>query len=171
MYKPSDDTFLLADYVRSFKGKYALDICTGSGYIARVLSKGFEYVIATDIDLDSLMYAKHISDVEFVCCYGASAINGIKFDLITMNPPYLPSNDIKDRAVDGGYKGVEVTLNIVKDCLRLMDDNTRFIIVSSSLADIDHMLKELKALRLNAEIVKSKRIGFEDIMLIQLRRV
>jgi len=166
MYKPSDDTFLLAECIKDLSGDYALDICTGSGYIASILSKNFKYVFATDIDINALLYAKMLyNNIQFICCKGASCLNR-KFDLITLNPPYLPSNEIEDITIDGGKEGVEVTLDIMSDCIRLMHNYTRMLIVSSSLANINKILnlKDFKC-----KIIRSKRIGFEDIVIIEAR--
>ncbi len=163
MYKPSDDTFLLAECIAHIKGDYALDICTGSGYIASILRKNFKYVVATDIDLKALLYVKGLDDdIHILCCKGASCINR-RFDLITLNPPYLPSSS-NDITVDGGEEGVEVTLEIMNECIELMHKDTRMLIVSSSLANINKIL-EFNSLR--CKIIRSKRISFEDIIIIE----
>jgi len=52
-YAPAEDTYFLEDNLVNEKGKYALDIGTGSGYLTRTLSRNFLQVIATDIDLIS----------------------------------------------------------------------------------------------------------------------
>lgn len=162
VYKPSEDTFLLAECIEGLNGENALDLCTGSGYIAYILSKRFKRVIATDINIEALKLAKKAPNIFYVCCHGASAIN-TKFDLITMNPPYLPSEGIVDIAIDGGKNGIEVTLSIVDTCLDLMHKYSKMFIVSSSLSDVNTLVKKL-----DAKIVKKKRIGFEDIIVLEV---
>jgi len=44
-YPPSEDTFFLADYIKNEKGECALDIGTGSGYLAALLEKSFSLVV------------------------------------------------------------------------------------------------------------------------------
>jgi len=39
IYKPAEDTFLLADVLSDARGDNALEIGTGSGYIASILAK------------------------------------------------------------------------------------------------------------------------------------
>ncbi|GIU71547.1 MAG: protoporphyrinogen oxidase [Candidatus Nitrosocaldaceae archaeon] len=163
MYKPSEDTFLLEDCIKGIKGYNALDICTGSGYIAYTLSKNFKNVVAIDIDINTLLDAKKSDNISYICSNSASCLN-TKFDLITINPPYLPSYDIDDITVDGGREGVEVTLKILESCKRLMHRDSKIFIVCSSLSNID---KILKLDGFNAKIVKSKRIWFEDIVIIR----
>lgn len=162
MYKPSEDTFLLAECIEHIKGDKALDICTGSGYIAYILSKNFKQVVATDIDFKTLLDAKR-DNISYICCDSCSCLN-TKFDLITVNPPYLPSDKIEDITIDGGKEGIEITLKIVDRCMHLMHENSRMFVVSSSLANINKLLKIVK---LNGKIVNSKRIGFEDIVIIE----
>jgi len=48
-YPPSEDTFFLADYIKNEKGESALDIGTGSGYLASILEKSFSVVVGTDL--------------------------------------------------------------------------------------------------------------------------
>ncbi len=53
-YNPAEDTFFLADYLKNETGKTALDIGTGTGYLAKILLEKFSNVVATDIDFTSL---------------------------------------------------------------------------------------------------------------------
>lgn len=175
IYKPAEDTFMLADAIDGLHGYNALEIGTGSGYIAYVLSKGFERVVATDINLEALIYAKNrddgIRDVEFVCCNSADAISNISFDLIAVNPPYLPSEHIEDAAVDGGMQGIEVAMSMIKSASRLLKDDGRMIIVISSLARYDLLLSSLHDIGLEGRITARKRYGFEDLILIEIRSI
>ena len=54
-YQPAEDTFFLADYLENEKGDTALDIGTGSGFLAKILSNSFSLVVGTDININSLM--------------------------------------------------------------------------------------------------------------------
>lgn len=51
---PAEDSFFLADYLENKQGRSALDIGTGSGIIAKTLSKNFSLVVATDINIFAL---------------------------------------------------------------------------------------------------------------------
>src|ERR687898_3238150 len=113
MYAPSDDTFLLADCLRQYNGKRALEIGVGSGLLLNILEKNFAYVAGSDIDLQALQHSKQqtssssSTNVLLVCCDAGSAFGIGKFDLIVSNPPYLPNNDdddnnILDPTVHGG---------------------------------------------------------------------
>jgi len=56
-YKPAEDTLFFAEHLQNEKGRTALDIGTGSGFLAQVLSKNFELVVAADTDLKALKKA------------------------------------------------------------------------------------------------------------------
>jgi release factor glutamine methyltransferase len=100
IYPPSEDTFLLEKSIPKIKRDLAIDVGTGSGYLAFFLSEFVKYVIATDIEKNAVKYALNISkkkkvhNVDFVVtnlfdCF----INDI-FDLVVFNPPYFPYNGI-----------------------------------------------------------------------------
>src|SRR5919106_6135221 len=124
MYAPSDDTFLLADCIRQYSGRRALEIGVGSGLLLNILKKNFAYVAGSDIDLQALQHCKQetlssssSSNVLLVCCDAGSAFDIGKFDLIVSNPPYLPNDDDNnnnnslDPTVHGGPTGIEATIN------------------------------------------------------------
>ena len=53
-YPPSEDTFFLADYIKNEKGDTALDIGSGSGYLTKLLTESFSFVVGTDINFQVL---------------------------------------------------------------------------------------------------------------------
>jgi len=99
-YPPSEDTFFLADYIKNEKGNCALDIGTGSGYLAALLEKSFSLVVATDLVFNVLKKHEYFT-ANNVCCNGADAINQ-QFDLVICNMPYLNTDDVSDVRTDGG---------------------------------------------------------------------
>lgn len=144
-YKPSEDTFLLAECLQNLSGENAMEIGTGSGYITNLLKESFKKVVATDIDLGAIKEArKKAKNVLFICCDSSSAITNVAFDLVVVNPPYLPSDTIGDVTVDGGKYGIEVTLQMVKDAKRLLKHEGRILIVTSSLANYDLLVNKLR---------------------------
>ena len=53
-YEPSEDTFFLAEYIEKEKGQSALDVGSGSGYLTKLLSQNFSFVVGTDINFPVL---------------------------------------------------------------------------------------------------------------------
>ncbi len=167
-YSPAEDTYFLEDNLVNEKGKNALDIGTGSGYLTRTLSKNFSQVIGTDIDFNSLINQnKKIKNR--ICCDAADALN-CKFDLIVCNMPYLQSDEIDDRRVDGGKEGVVVPLKIIKSAVKCLSDSGKMLFVTSTLANYEKLIKKTKELGFNVNIVARKKLFFEELLLVEARR-
>ncbi len=164
-YRPSDDTFLLAEYAQKFSGESVLEMAVGTGYISSLLKERFSSVVATDIDPDAIREADE--STLRVCCDSASAIVNIMFDLILANPPYLPSQGIHDLAVDGGKDGIEVTLKMLEDAVRLLKRNGTILFVTSSLANFNTLLEYMHKFGFNTNIIGRKKLDFEELFIIQ----
>ncbi len=164
-YAPAEDTYFLEDNIVNEKGKNALDIGTGSGYLTRTLSQNFSQVIGTDIDFNSLInQSKKIKNR--ICCDAADALN-CKFDLIVCNMPYLQSDEISDRRVDGGKEGVEIPLKIIKSAVKCLNDSGKMLFVTSSLANYDKLIDESEKLGLELKIVARKKLFFEELIIVK----
>ncbi len=100
VYKPSDDTFLIFDYLSSLKPslkneqRKALDLGTGTGVIAVLLAKKGFTVTATDINPKSGNCLKLNASINKVARKITFKLGNLfepvkkeKFDLITFNPP------------------------------------------------------------------------------------
>lgn len=166
-YKPSDDTFLLAECVKNLSGDNALEIAAGTGYISDLLRKKFNVVVATDLNFNALKEAN--KSISLVCCDSISAIKNIMFDLIVINPPYLPSKKIDDLSVDGGKDGIEVTLKMLEDARELIKDNGTIFVVTSSLAKYDGLLKHMRKLGYRTEVIARKKLDFEELLVISAK--
>ncbi len=165
-YTPAEDTYFLEDNLINEKGNYALDIGTGTGYLTKTLSKNFKNVIATDIDFNSLKNQNKIKNC--ICCNAAEPFN-CKFDLIICNMPYLQSDQITDRRVDGGKEGVEVPLQIIKSALNHLNNSGKMLYVTSSLANYEKIINESQKLGLESKIVSRKKLFFEELLLIEAK--
>lgn len=134
---PRPETEGLADIARQFvdlrrragQETDVLDICTGSGCIGLHLAKHNARVCLGDISDDALDVARWNAaalglTVETVKSDLFEAFKGRQFDIITANPPYIPSSviptlDINVRAweplsaLDGGEHGWELPDKIV----------------------------------------------------------
>jgi len=157
-----------ADYLENEKGTSALDIGTGSGYLAKVLSSNFSLVVGTDIDFDSLR-SQNEKPSNLVCCNGADAINH-EFDLIVCNMPYLPSNDITDKTIDGGVEGLDVPLKIIKSAIPSLKDGGKIIFLTSSLANHQKLLEKIKSLGFNVDVIAKKKLFYEDLILVKAEK-
>lgn len=167
MYVPSDDTFLLADCIRQYRGRWALEIGVGSGVLLNLLEKNFENVAGSDIDRRALEHCRGRSGAMLVCCDAASAFAG-SFDLIVSNPPYLPDDKVRDTTVHGGPAGIETTIHFVRSALPLLASGGRILLVVSSLADSSELDRLIKDEKMSKKVMKEKRVFFETLSVVEL---
>ncbi len=167
MYVPSDDTFLLAECMKQYRGRWALEIGVGSGVLLLLLEKNFANVVGSDIDLRALQHCRGRSGAMLACCDAASAFAG-SFDLIVSNPPYLPDDKVRDMTVHGGPAGIETTIHFIRSALPLLARGGRMVFVVSSLADssaLDQLVGEQK---MRKKVVREKRVFYETLSVVEL---
>ena len=164
-YSPAEDTLFFANYIQNEKGKSALDIGTGSGYLANVLSPNFEIVVATDISFDATKKAHNLIQ-NCVCCNSADSLT-MKFDLVICNLPYLPSEEITDQTVDGLGEGLIVPLQIIQSAKNIIKKDGKMIYLTSSLANYKKLLEETEHLGFRTKIMATKKMFFEELILVE----
>ena len=172
IYAPSEDSFLLAECVRHYRGRSALEIGVGSGIILEALEARFDMVAGTDIDPEALRSCKGRSRALLVCCDAATAFSLEKrFDLIVSNPPYLPSDEkVVDRTVHGGPSGFETTIEFLESALPLLAENGRILVVVSSLADSTGLGNFAARENLKRKLKMEKTLFYETLSVIELAR-
>lgn len=164
-YEPADDTFFFAGYVEREKGLFALEIGAGSGYLTKILEQNFEMVVGTDISFGSLRDQKERIQNP-VCCDGASALRG-RFDLIICNLPYLPSDDVVDRAVDGGPEGLTIPIQIMESVVQCVDHESKVLLLTSSLANVDKLMGKIKSMGFTVQVIGKKKLFFEELVVLE----
>ena len=162
---PAEDTLFFADHIQNEKGKSALDIGTGSGYLANVLLPNFEVVVATDIIFDATKKAHNLIQ-NCICCTSADPL-AIKFDLVICNMPYLPSEKIIDSTVDGLDEGLIVPLQIIKSAKNVIKKGGKMMYLTSSLANHKKLLEETESLGFYTKIFATKKMFFEELIIVE----
>ncbi len=168
-YPPSEDTFFLADYIKNEKGESALDIGTGSGYLASILEKSFSIVVGTDLVFNVLKKQEYFT-TNNVCCNGADALN-YKFDLVICNMPYLNTDEVSDVRTDGGKDGLEIPIKIIDSAKSRIKPGGKFIYVTSSLSDFKKLISHTKLEGFNVSIIAKKKLFFEELILVECVRL
>ena len=164
-YPPSEDPFFLADHIKNEKGKSALDIGSGSGYLSSILKESFSLVIGTDILFNVLKKRNYYTE-NIICCSGADVINH-QFDLIVCNMPYLNTDDISDVRTDGGKNGLEIPMKIIDSAKSCIKPGGKFIYVTSSLSDFKKLISYTKLAGFDVSILAKKKLFFEELILVQ----
>jgi len=167
-YPPSEDTFFMVDNIENEKGNLALDIGSGSGYLTKLLSENFSFVVGTDINFDVLKNQTYKTE-NIVCCNGSDALK-IKFDFIICNLPYLATDEILDIATDGGAEGFEIPKKIFDSVINNMSKNGKFIFVTSSLSNYQKLIDYAQKLGLKTRIIAKKKLFFEELILVETTR-
>ncbi len=167
-YSPAEDTIFFANHIQNEKGSNALDIGTGSGYLATVLLPNFELVVATDINYSAVKKAHSVIE-NCICCNAADALRK-EFDLIICNMPYLPSDDITDSAIDGLDEGVVIPFEIIKSARNLIKKGGKMVFLTSSLANYKELLKRSESLGFHVKIVATKKMFFEELIIVEAKK-
>ncbi len=111
-------------YLRDLDHPAALDLCTGSGVIAVTLKHQCPHasVSAADLSSDALAVAsanahRHQTEITFYQGDLFAPLDGLRFDLILSNPPYIETGDCAGlqeevqreplMALDGGPDGLD----------------------------------------------------------------
>jgi release factor glutamine methyltransferase len=175
LYTPSDDTFLLADSIVNYKGKYALEIGTGSGYLTAILCKNYKFVVGTDIDFESILYSKYslnkFNNKFLICCDVCEPIR-FMFDIIICNPPYLPldGETLSDYAVYGGISGLETTLRVLQLYRSNLNDDGKIVFIKSSLSNSDKFDLFIKNSLLKLKTLATKRYFYELLEVCEITK-
>ena len=98
VYEIGPDSYMLARVTPRRRVQRALDLCTGSGIHAVLSAVSAETSKAVDINPRALRYAEINAALNSVSCECHlkdlfAAVPGETFDLITANPPFVPSPD------------------------------------------------------------------------------
>ncbi len=177
VYEPAEDTFMLAENLAVEEGYEALEIGTGTGILALLCAAKARRVVAVDVSSEAARCAKRnieltgIRNVKVLRGNLFSAIGeGVLFDLIIFNPPYLPEDGgdkMASPAWSGGKDGrviIDRFLAQVKGHLR---EGGRILTVGSSLSDYEKTLRALEVMGFNAKVLAKKRFFFEELAVIE----
>jgi release factor glutamine methyltransferase len=159
----------LADCIKQYRGRQALEIGVGSGLLLNVLEKNFASVAGSDIDLRALEHCRGRSGAMLACCDAASAFAGL-FDLIVSNPPYLPNDKVRDTTVHGGPAGIETTIHFIQSALPLLAHDGRMLFVLSSLADSSALDRLVTEKNMRNKVIREKRLFYETLSVVELNR-
>lgn len=176
IYSPSDDSFLLAEQLSTYvKGKKVLDMCTGSGILAKKAKElGAKEVIAVDINRECKKELDK-SSIQFICSnlFVSSKLKGKKFDLILCNPPYLPEDAREDKesqlATTGGKRGDEFLIKFLNQAPRHLNKGGIVLFLCSSLTPLNKIKLLLKKQKAKVKLIAEKSFFMEKLFVFEAR--
>jgi release factor glutamine methyltransferase len=183
VYKPAEDTFLIAENLQLQPADNVLDIGTGCGILAVLSALQAEHVVAVDINPRAVKCAKLnaslndvLDDVEVIRGDLLAPLKDTAaFNVILFNAPYLPTEKEEarewiDYAWSGGEAGRQVIDRFLAQAPRHLKPSGRILLVQSTLSNIEKTLSDLRKQGFEAKIARECRAGLETITLIQANK-
>ncbi|MFF1509586.1 HemK2/MTQ2 family protein methyltransferase [Streptomyces sp. NPDC058326] len=178
VYAPQADTGLLAAHVRRETlrpGARSLDLCTGTGALAVVAARHGARATAVDISRCAITAARlnaalHRCRIRVLRGDLDAPIPHERFDLVTVNPPYVPCEDVEvpahgaRRSWDAGTDGRLLLDRVCSRAPRLLTPSGVLLLVQSSLSGVDATLEALGRRGLTARVVERRTEEFGPVM-------
>lgn len=181
VYRPGDDTFLLAKavYAEVRPGTRFLEVGCGTGFVSLVAARAGATVTCTDANPRAIALARHnarengltLTAVEADLLAGLSG----PFDLVAFNPPYLPTAREEyipgplNLAFDGGPDGNQVVLRFAAQLGALRPLASTVLVVHSSLSDPEPLRKAMAAFGYRDDVMLEESHFYERLTVRRFR--
>lgn len=172
VFRPISDSRLLADVVREEDvrpGARSLDLCTGSGIVALAAAQAGFAATAVDVSRRAIATTalnawRHSHEVEVRRGHLFEPVAGRTFDLISANPPYVPSPSDRlpsvgrSRAWAAGRDGRRVIEQICAGARAHLVPGGVLLMVHSDLCDEEATIAQLERAGLHrAQVIERAR--------------
>lgn len=178
VYKPEEDSFLLAETLEPRAYGSVLDMGSGTGLLSLVASVKARSVLGVDINPNAVETAREnarLNEIFNVRFEVSDLFNNIQkrrgFDLIIFNPPYLPvrEKDALGLAWSGGREGLEVVESFIESAPGYLKPLGGILMLVSSLNNLESLEKKLAENKLRRRVVASKRFFFEELYVMEFK--
>ncbi|MGD6807789.1 MAG: HemK2/MTQ2 family protein methyltransferase [Candidatus Bathyarchaeia archaeon] len=183
VYEPAEDSFLFAENLHVKAGEVVLDLGTGSGILAATAALTALNVLAVDINPYAIRCAKENArlngvraKIDFMQSDLFSALkDGVKFDLVLFNAPYLPSEAGEEmswigRSWAGGADGRLVVDRFISEVSAYLAPHGRVLLMQSTLTGVEETICAFKRQGIAASVVAEQKLPFfETLTLIEAR--
>lgn len=181
VYPPSEDTFLLLDCLEEGEG-LALELGCGSGVVALQLAKHGWWVVATDINEEAVRETRKLLEREGMGRRVSLVVgdllspfrDGVGFDLLVFNAPYVPHDEppasTSDLAWHGGKTGRRWIDRLIDDISTRGLRVKKIFLVQSAASEPSETRRKLHSMGYDTRIVGSKSDFFDEIVAIKAVR-
>ena len=176
MYKPAEDSELMAEFlpiiIQKERPARFLDMGCGSGIQSRVAIKAGikkESILAVDIDSDALKETGKLG----VQTRKSDLFENIKekFDLIALNPPYLPEHEReKGRDTTGGKHGWEAIERFLHKAKGHLTENGKILLLFSSLTNKEKVESLIQENGFSFRLLAVQKHFQEELYLVLLEK-
>ena len=183
IYRPSDDSFLLASIAKEKAAGEVLEMGTGSGYlITAILSEKnpkVKKITGIDISPEAIKHCKKSITSKKTEFLQSDLFNKIKdkhisYDTIFFNPPYLPE-DKREPAdssltTTGGKHGYELILRFIGQLNLFLKPDGRCYLLFSSLSKKEIIDTYLRSMLFKFTQLKEKNLFFEKLYVYEITK-
>lgn len=179
VYRPAEDSLLLADTLEPPADGWALDVGTGTGLAALRLATEGACVVATDVNPIACRLTRRNAEANELDVHAVQTdlADGLaaRFTAIACNPPYLPTDeprqDLSWRALESGPEGASTSLRLLDELPRLLDREGRAWLVTSTRQPLSQLQQRAEANGLTWTVAAEQNVGrFEQLRIAELRR-
>lgn len=178
VYQPAEDSALLAKAAIERASGRALEVGTGSGWVAeRVVEAGVaDAVVAADVNPHACRAAREraAGRFEVVRADLVAPFRTGAFDTVLFNPPYLPTDpdhewdDWMETALSGGTSGRRLIEPFLASVGRVLTADGVVLLLVSSLTGYDAVLEEAREAGFTSERVREESYPFETLTVVAL---
>ncbi|MFB6095824.1 MAG: HemK2/MTQ2 family protein methyltransferase [Haloferacaceae archaeon] len=176
VYQPAEDSALLAEAALEHARGRALEVGTGSGWVAeRVAVETDCSVVASDVNPHACRQAR-ARGITVVRGNLVDPFRAGAFDIVLFNPPYLPTDpdnewgDWMEAALSGGETGRALIEPFLADVGRVLAPGGQVLLLVSSLTGYEAVLELVAAAGLDHEPVREESFPFETLTVLRLTR-
>ncbi|MFA4820264.1 MAG: HemK2/MTQ2 family protein methyltransferase [Candidatus Aenigmatarchaeota archaeon] len=174
VYYPAEDSLLMAKAIEKLdlSGKTILEIGCGSGFLSIIMAKKGALVTSADINSEAVKATKE--NAERLGCnltsFDSDLFSNVtgRFDLIVLNPPYLPVEEGEtDITYAGGATGREVIERFVSKAKDHLKPEGIILLLISSLTGEKEVMELFIKHGMKVKSVAREKIEWEELIVIE----